>query len=226
MDHQRYAIYYAPRPAALAQATAAWLGWDCQSGRNAAPLPGMPEVPPEVTAAPRKYGFHGTLKAPFRLRQDLTPADLDRAVADLARRLPWLELPGLTLHRLDGFLALVPEGGDGALARLAAEVVQALDSFRAPLTQAEIDRRSPDRLTERQREHLLRWGYPYVMEDFRFHLTLTGDLPPDRAEEVAKLLSPWLLPLLPRPFVVEDLCLFGEAQDGRFHLLSRHALTG
>ena len=71
-----------------------------------------------------------------------------------------------------------------------------------------------------------RWGYPYVLEEFRFHLTLSGSLGPAEVDAVMGVLGPWLAPLLPRPFVIEDLCLFGEDAAGRFHLLSRHALTG
>jgi hypothetical protein len=33
-------------------------------------------------------------------------------------------------------------------------------------------------------------------------------------------------PVLPHPFRIEDLCLFGEDAAGRFHLLHRYALAG
>jgi hypothetical protein len=65
-----------------------------------------------------------------------------------------------------------------------------------------------------------------VIEDFQFHLTLTGDLPPDDAAQVAAVLDPLLRPVLPRPFRVDSLCLFGQAQDGMFRLLHRYDLTG
>ena len=102
----------------------------------------------------------------------------------------------------------------------------ALDALRAPLTPAEIAKRRPERLNPRQRELLAAWGYPYVIEEFRFHLTLSDDLPEAEAEDLAAVLGPWLAPDLPRPFGITDLCLFGEDQAGRFHLLERHALTG
>lgn len=226
MEHQRFAIYYAPRPSALAEATAAWLGWDCQAGKPCGPARGMPAFPAEVTLAPRKYGFHGTLKAPFRLAPGESRARLSDAVANLAARLPPVVLPGMSLRQIGGFLALTPDGEDATLSTLAARVVMDLEPFRAPLTTAEIAKRRPERLTQGQRAHLARWGYPYVLDAFQFHLTLTGDLPPDQARSVAKALTAWLEPLVPRPFAIEDLCLFGEAGDGQFHLLSRHALTG
>lgn len=225
MDVQRFAVYYAPRPSALGRAAAAWLGWD-PSGEVGPVDPDMPSFPAEVTDAPRKYGLHGTLKAPFRLAPGCAEAELADAVARLAARLPRIVLPAMTLQRLGGFLALAPEGDASALSTLAAEVVRHLDPFRAPPTAAEIARRRPDQLTDRQRAHLQHWGYPFVMEEFRFHLTLTGDLAPDQIRQVARALDPWLVPLVPRPFPVEDLCLFGEGTDGRFRLLSRHALTG
>ncbi len=226
MEHQRFAIYYAPRPSLLADATAAWLGWDCQAGKPGGPARDMPAFPPEVTRAPRKYGFHGTLKAPFRLAPGESLAPLSAAVADLAASLPPVDLTGMTLRQIGGFLALTPDDDDNALSQLAARVVMDLDAFRAPLSAAEIAKRRPDRLSQGQRDHLARWGYPYVLNEFRFHLTLTDDLPPDQARSVAAALAPWIAPLLPRPFPIQDLCLFGEADDGQFHLLSRHALTG
>lgn len=226
--YRRYAIYYAPREGAFAEATAAWLGWDAITGR-AQPhpvLPGLPASVTDITAAPRKYGFHGTIKAPFRLVPEMRLDDLEEEVAALAQQMPPVVMPGLSLHRLKGFLALLPEGDETELMALAADVVARLDHLRAPLTEAEIARRKPERLSPRQRTLLEIWGYPHVMEEFRFHLTLSGDLSEGLAEQVAKVLHPWLAPVLPRPFVIEDLCLFGEDDEGRFHLISRHALSG
>lgn len=224
----RYAIYYAPRAGAFADATAAWLGWDAATSR---PVPqpdlaGLPVPVADLTRAPRKYGFHGTIKAPFRLADGVTEARLRSEVAALAATLPPARADGLALTRLKGFLALLPTGDDIDVIALGAEVVTALDPLRADLTANEVARRRPDCLTPRQRHLLDQWGYPYVMEEFRFHLTLTDDLPEAQADQVAQALGPWLAPVLPRPFVVEDLCLFAEDAHGRFHLIDRHALTG
>lgn len=224
----RYAVYFAPRQGALANFGAAWLGWNAETATTI-PHPsvlGLPCPIDQITATPRKYGFHGTLKPPFRLAPSETPLSLYAACAALAQNLPPVRMPGLALHRIGGFLALTPEGDTTALGALAASVVRTLDPFRAPATAAEIARRNPDQLTARQRTLLDKWGYPYVMEEFRFHLTLSGDLPQHEAEEIAAILGPVLVPLLPRPFVVEDLCLFGEGADGRFRILHRYALSG
>src|SRR5262249_2220033 len=56
-----------------------------------------------------------------------------------------------------------------------------------PLTDADRARRNPARLTPRQRDYLERWGYPYVMEEFRFHMTLTGRLEANRASPLDML---------------------------------------
>ena len=226
--YDRYAIYYAPPPGALADFAARWLGWDAATARDVAHpwVPGLPRDVAGLTETPRKYGFHGTLKPPFRLAVGQDAEALHRAAIELAARLAPVTLNGLALHRLGGFLALTPEGDASALATLAAAVVTGLDGFRAPPDAAEIARRRPERMSPRQRDLLDRWGYPYVLDEFRFHLTLTGDLPPDEAHQVEAALAPVIAPLLPRPFVVDQLCLFGQAADGRFRILHRYTLSG
>lgn len=219
-EYKRFAVYYAPPPGDFASRADLWLS-------DAAPdMPGLPRAPAELTAAPRRYGFHGTIKAPFRLADGIDPNMLKVDLAALAARMPPVRMAGLRLEILKGFLALIPEGDETDLLALGAEVVSRLDPLRAPMTEAEIARRRPDRLTARQRELLARWGYPYVMEEFRFHLTLTDDLPSDLAQSTAAILGPWFAEVLPRPFDITDLCLFGEDADGRFHLLHRYPLTG
>ncbi|MBC7165260.1 MAG: DUF1045 domain-containing protein [Roseovarius sp.] len=65
------------------------------------------------------------------------------------------------------------------------------------------------------------WGYPHVMDAFRFHVTLTGDLPSETLDAVAGALVPTLAPLLPRPFVIDAISLMGADGDGRFHRVRR-----
>lgn len=222
---KRYAVYYAPEAGGFADAAAQWLGWDAKVGRVVA-QPRVPVPLSDWTAEPRRYGFHGTLKPPFRLAEGLVLADLDRALADLARQLPAVTLEGLDLAMLDRFLALIPQGDTAALSALAAEVVARLDPLRAPLTAAEIARRRPERLSQRQRDLLDRFGYPYVMEEFRFHLTLSGPLSVPDLASLRPLADAHFAPHLPRPFRLADLCLFGEAETGQFHLLHRYRLSG
>lgn len=227
-DFRRFAIYYAPEPGAFADFGAAWLGWDALRRVSALPpdVPGLPRPLAEITETPRKYGLHGTIKPPFRLAEAMRADDLHRAVGALCAGLAPVTLPGLGLHRLGGFLALTPRGDAAALGQLAGAAVTGLDRFRAAPTAAEIARRRPDRLTPPQRANLATWGYPYVLGEFRFHITLTGNLPGDEAAMVARALRPMIAPVLPAPFRVHSLCLFGEPADGRFHLIHRYPLTG
>lgn len=221
-EFSRYAIYYAPAPGPFARAAGAWLGRDPDgdAGRAQPRVPGLAEA----TAEPRRYGFHGTLKAPFRLAEGATPEVLADATRTLAARLEPVVMPGLQLADLHGFLALVPEGDTAALAALAAEVVAGLDHLRAPPTAAETARRRPDRLSPRQRVLLDLWGYPFVMEEFVFHLTLSGPLPDPAGLMPAARAH--FAPHLPRPFAVDALCIFAEsAATGRFRLHHRVPLS-
>lgn len=222
---KRYAVYYAPREGAFAFRANEWLG--CEPGnRRDLPQPVLPGIgdPRDITAEPRRYGFHGTIRAPFRPAMAASEERVRATVSDLAARLAPVVCDGLRIETLHGFVALTPLGCEAALLALGAAVVEATNSLRAPLTEAEIARRRPDRLSPRQRELLDRWGYPHVMEEFRFHLTLTDRL--DQPEPVRSALQAYFAPSLPSPFVIEDLCLFGEDASGRFQLLHRYALTG
>lgn len=222
----RFAIYVAPQPAPWAEYCTSWLGWDAVAGRMVPPpdVAGLPAPLEEITRTPRKYGLHGTIKPPFRLAG--SRAALEADLADLCAHLAPVTLDGLALHRLGGFIALTPQGDQSALAHMAARVVMELDHHRAPPNQAELERRRKAPLSARHEALLAQWGYPYVLDEFRFHLTLSGLLSPEHAPPVEAALRRDLVPLLPSPFEVRDLCLFGEAQDGRFHLLHRYTLSG
>ena len=219
---KRFAVYYAPEPGAFADAAAAWLGWDSVSGRTvaqpSAELAGR-------TTEPARYGFHGTIKPPFRLAAGFGLADLHHGLHDLAVSLSPVEMPGLDLVQIDGFMALVPQGDSLALRDLASRVVVGLEPFRAPLNAAEIARRRPERLTLRQRQLLDAFGYPYVMEEFQFHLTLTDRLTEAEAAPLRTLALAYFGPHLPRPFRLTELCLFAQTQAGVFHLLHRYPLA-
>ena len=225
-NFKRFAIYYAPEAGPLADFGAAWLGWDLAAGASVAHphIEGIDIA--ALTDTPRKYGLHGTIKPPFCLTEGTDFGGLVAAAERLCASQAPVVLDGLVLTRLGGFLALTVTGDTAPLETLAAATVRGLDGFRAPPSEAELARRRKANLSERQKALLAQWGYPYVMEEFRFHITLTGRLRRGEAETVRQRLEPVVAPLLPKPFMIRDLCLVGEDENGMFHLIHRYALSG
>ena len=222
----RYAVYVTPASHnPLAVFGASWLGWDSAVGTTVAHPQEAVDVA-AITSTPRKYGFHGTIKPPFRLITGTDADGLQAALSDLCRDAAAVTLSGLALARMGRFLALVPQGDATALGALAGRVVQGLDQFRAPLTAAEMAKRSAGGLNAVQAAHLARWGYPYVLDQFRFHMTLTGRLDRATADATERALVPHLDRLPLAPFHIDALTLVGEDTEGDFHQISRHALTG
>lgn len=193
MSGPRYAIYYAPAPGTpLWSFGSSVLGYDAATGVRREPL--APEgVPPDeweqMTAQPRRYGFHATLKAPFRLAEGAREDDLVEAGREFAKTRRPFALPTLEVSAFDGFVALAPIEVSPELDLLAAACVTAFEPFRAPLSEMELARRLEGGLNHRQEAALRTWGYPHVFEDFHFHMTLTGALPPDLALKVRRGLS-------------------------------------
>jgi Protein of unknown function (DUF1045) len=219
----RFAIYAAPGSgpadpagALLRETAERWLG------RSVTADPVTPAVPDgwtreavdAITVSARRYGFHGTLKAPFRLAAGRTPDELDDALTRFAAARESVLVPRLRLARLGGFFALIPGTEAANLYALADEVVTAFDGFRAPPTEAELARRHPESLTPRQRELLKAWGYPYVLEEFRFHLTVTDSIPRPQRAAVEASLTGWFAASIGATVPVDALALFTEAGPG------------
>ena len=198
------------------------MGWDIARACEA-PQFDMPGLD-DITMTPRKYGFHGTLKPPFRLRRGHCVKDLEEATARLAASLAPACCDGLKLTSIGRFLALTPLGSLDQLQRVSEACVRELDAFRAPASEAELARRRRAGLSPRQDALLENWGYPYVFEEFMLHLTLSGQLSDDQMLHWTENLQQ-VLPDLPAPFVVDQIALCGERDDGRFELLHRYTLT-
>jgi putative phosphonate metabolism protein len=220
----RYAVYYASaHGSSLDQFGAELLGYDAWIG-VALPFPeGVIEKAPdwrELTEDPRKYGFHGTLKAPMALAKGRTEAGLlaaCAAFADQARPIPQI-VPAV--HAISGFLAVIPDQPSAELQQLAAACVRDFDPFRSPLTAEDRARRNPAKLTARQVEYLDRWGYPYVMEEFRFHMTLTGRLDETRREDVLAMLRGRFARIGVSELAIDRIALFRQADsDARFEII-------
>lgn len=210
----RVAVFFTPPPDhPLTDAASRWLARDAFSGD--AVDRGMVEgiSPAEVdalTAEPRRYGFHATLKPPFRIAAGHDLGDVETALAAFGATARPVLIPALRIEKIGSFFALTPAEPVPALDALAADTVRAFDGFRAPAPADEVARRRPDRLTERQREQLERWGYPYVFKDFRFHMTLTGGVPAERQATVAKALVARFGRFVGMPLVIDSLALFLE----------------
>lgn len=208
----RLAVYFAP-PAgsALEDLSAAWLGRDLYGTPVVRPaVPGFSAERLEaLTAEPRRYGFHATLKPPFALASGTAVADLEAAAAAFAAARAATTAPPLQVAEIGSFLALRTEAA--ALDALAADCVQTFDAFRAPAPPEDVARRRAKGLSARQDALLERWGYPYVLEEFRFHMTLTGPIP-DAAEreDLAVWLAEWLAPALAEPLTVDAIALYRQ----------------
>lgn len=219
----RYAIYFAPdRHSPWRQFGARWLGRDEHDSTPLAQplLAGISqEELARVTQEPRRYGFHATLKAPFYLAAGHDEASLIRRMGALAGALKPLALGPLRSASLGAFVALIPESSPPALQTLAAACVSDLDDLRAPMQEDERLRRGSKDLDERALELLRTYGYPHVMERFRFHLTLTGPIDGAVAQHIRSALAPELARLNAQaPLWLDRLCLFVEKTPGApFH---------
>jgi putative phosphonate metabolism protein len=228
-SYPRYAIYYVPEHGSdLDRFGTELLGYDACTGDDLAFPDGILHMAPdwrELTRDPRKYGFHATLKAPHSLAPGKTEAELlaaCEAFANTPRPIPVIKP---VIGSISGFIAVVPAEASGELKRLAADCVIEFDSFRAPLAAEDRARRNPSMLTPRQRDHLDRWGYPYVMQDFRFHMTLTGRLATERREPVLTMLKDRFSALDLRTLSIDRIALFRQDDaDSRFRIAGDYVL--
>lgn len=231
---RRYAIYFAPDPgSALWRFGSACLGYDAASGlevEQQAPGGFTPAEWHAATADPRKYGFHATLKAPFSLADGASEDALVAAAERIAAGLAPADLGACAVGIIPaetggGFIAITPASPPPALGVLERAVVEGFEPFRAPIEPADRARRRPDRLSERQRAYLERYGYPYVLEEFGFHMTLTGRLgDPERA--VGFLRDQAERSGVAGELSVDRLAVFRQEGEGkRFAVLSVHPLV-
>ncbi|WP_425089800.1 DUF1045 domain-containing protein [Stappia sp.] len=213
----RYALYYSPSADhPLVGAAEHWLGRSL-FGRE---VPGdtigglSPQARAPWIASPRRYGFHATLKAPFRLAEGRDEAALIAAIDAFAATTGPAPAARLGLENLRGFLALTFVRPTPELDALAAEIVRDFDGFRAPMSPEDRARRQPERLEEALRRNLDTWGYPYVMEAFRFHMTLTERLDAADAARAGEALRQHFAELLETPVTVDRIVLCREPAPG------------
>jgi len=226
----RFAIYFVP-PAdtALYRFGAAALGYDCYTGAPAARLSdaGLTEAEwAALTAEPRTYGFHATLKAPFRLRGEFDQDALLGQLKSLAASITAIPAFEPAVGLIGGFVAILPRIASPALDRLAAVCVTGFERFRLPITDEERGKRLAAGLSPHQEANLERWGYPYVFEEFRFHMTLAGRIEPARRTAIHALLQAEFLRLHGHgPIRIDQLALMRqEHPDAPFRVVGHARL--
>ena len=227
----RYAIYFVPKAHSdLYRCGSAIIGYDCYAG-TAVDFPDALTCDAldwrKLTNEPRRYGFHATLKAPFPLRAPHTEAELIEALHKFARRRDPVCIAKPAVRLLDGFIAIVPSEPAPALDALAASCTISFDPYRAPMSAQERDRRMAVGLSIRQIENLDRWGYPYVLSDFRFHMTLTGKVEAPWRETALALLTS-CVPQMggDRPSPVDRLALVKQDSPQAFFKVVCQAVLG
>ncbi|MDR2300545.1 MAG: DUF1045 domain-containing protein [Deltaproteobacteria bacterium] len=173
---ERFSVYHVPGPKTkLYQLGSAILGRDVYDGaalRPPWPEEDYPKCPPHPARA-ATYGFHATLVAPFRSL--VSVETLNSTLQALAAKTEPVALGPLELTILEpGFVALVPKNAPLALNELEERLVKTFTPYAKPIGPDDLARREP--LTDRQRALAKKWGYPYVLDQFRFHLTLSDNL--------------------------------------------------
>lgn len=228
----RCAVYFVPEVHSdWWHAGSQWLGRCAASGAVYAPPDILGVTSSEfqaLTADPRRYGWHATLKAPFTLAAGQSLDDLRDAVKTLTKRLPAFDLPPLRVSDRGGFLALRPESELSRVNETAAVCVQELHPLAQPLNDAELARRRQAPLTPEQDRLLLAWGYPWVLGHFQFHFSLSGPLSKCSPEVKAALFRAAQVRFETLPMCrFAHIALFTESQAGAdFELLETLDLNG
>jgi putative phosphonate metabolism protein len=227
----RYAVYYAPpQEHPLTRLASAWLGYDAWTASPVSrPVLGGLEISADeleaLIADPRHYGFHATLKAPFELAEDQTEAGLIAAFETFAATQAGFEAE-LVVTSLSGFVALTLAEPSPAMTALHTACVHAFEPFRAPLSEADLARRRRSPMTDVQEARLVAFGYPWIFEDFRFHLTLTSRIRDEaRRQQIIAALADYFSSVS-GAHQVASLCLFQQAERAApFRIIASSVLS-
>ncbi|MFZ6726645.1 DUF1045 domain-containing protein [Undibacterium sp. MH2W] len=231
----RYALYFAPeQQSPWWQAGCKWLGRDPAAQRTLEQIR-LPHVMPTVlhrlTNDARRYGFHATLKAPFRLAEGFDLHALDAALTAFCAQQQPVVIPSPQVEWIGDFLALRPdkhatEAEINAINTLAMQCVSHFDYLRAPLRPEELARRQQQQLSARQLRLLQHWGYPYTAEEYRFHMTLTDALNNTDAADAIERGARRHFDIA-EPLSIQSIALFVEAAPGDpFTLVRRYSFDG
>jgi putative phosphonate metabolism protein len=215
---ERFAIYYAPAAThPLWRKAAEWLGRDALTGEvfdsSLAGIERKDLLPRSASA--RRYGFHATIRAPMALADGKSQTEIEDALSRYAAATAPVAVGKLKLELIGGFLALVPATQTAELTAFAADVVRQFEPFRAPLSADDRARRTTgSSLTDRQVDLLDQYGYPYVLEQFQMHMTLTDRLPEEERESYRSAASTHFGALAEAEILLDRLVLFHEPEPG------------
>ena len=231
MSKARYAIYFAPAEGSELERVCSSILGRCARTGNILKQIELPGLPPsrlaELTASPRHYGLHATLKPPFFLAEGRDEANLLAATLSFSAKHTTFSLPPLRLQTIGSFLALTPSAPCPELESLARACVTELDPFRRPPSSEELARRRAKGLTPDQDRLLQRWGYSYVMEEFRFHVTLTGSIQnTEERKRIQSALTPLLAPFAHEPVPVRAVSLFRQPHPDEAFMFMQDFMLG
>ena len=231
---ERYAIYVTlPQDSTLYHKASQWFSYDAYQGDSPTiEYDLQEELRPllpysDYNSKASQYGFHGTLKAPFRLKNGIKYKSLQKMMKHFCRLTSVFHCVGLEVKQIDNFLALVPKQDCKKIIQLSKDSVQTFDVFRAALTSDEIDKRQPNKLSDNQRLMLKQWGYPYVLDEFRFHMTLTDRLTQPQIDTCKPLLEEYFKECLRQPLRIGQLSLcYQSSEYSSFVILDSFPLHG
>ena len=231
INSERFAIYFTfARDTALYQKATLWLGHCvynealCRKESGDGFSPQLERFRSVQQAA--HYGFHATLKPPFRLQARTTRTELVDRLVDFASSIQPFNCAPLKVASIDNFIALTLSEDCDELNQLARQCVQSFESFRAPLNETEMQKRLKPPLTLRQQQLLNQWGYPYLFDEFRFHITLTDRLSDDLVEDALHRLDLEFSPLLSSSLYIDRICLFHQKDSATPFQLVQTCLLG
>jgi len=208
----RYALSYVPEQGSpLADFGRSWLGRDIDTAEQHE----QPEIEgiskarlQELTHWRRSDGLHGVLKPPFQLNEGSSFNGLMDTAHLFAKFLDKVEIPQLEVNIIGKFIALTPTI---ASRQLAGACVRVFEGYRQPIRIDMDQRYRHDKLTVYQKRMLKHWGYPYVMEEFRFFIPLTDRIEDDEERErVTAAITKLSKPVIKQPLSIRELTVIGQ----------------
>ena len=234
--YSRYAIYYAPpKESSLEEFGRYWFGWDPLNAKlinnkhrinylNRFGIKNLINIDKNVLI-PKKYGFHGTLIPPFKLNKNYSTNTLFKKTEEIAKKFKKFKFYKFKLKKINNFYAFVQNKKNNNINKLSNRLVRELFKFRSPLTKKEIDRRNPSKLSKLQLNILYKWGYPYLMSEFNFHMTLASEVTGNKLYLELKKIERNKEIILNEINNFDKIYIFGENQKGMFENLENFSLS-